>query len=468
MAHLSTHNLPLAELDRRSFFHPFTALAEHQEAGPIVMHEGKGVSVRDLDGRQYLDAAAGLWCVNIGYGRAEVAEAIYRQALRLPFFHSFGGMGNEPTIRLSDRLLGLAPPGMARVFFGNSGSDANDTNVKLVWHYNILRGKPQKLKIISRRMGYHGVTVAAGSLTGLTMVHRAFNLPLPEMRHVSFPDLYRGKPEDVSERDYSRSLAGELRAMIEAEGPETVAAFIAEPIMGTGGVLVPPEGYFEEIQAVLDEHDVLMIADEVICGFGRLGAWFGSQVLGIRPDIMTIAKGLTSGYVPMSGSIVAERIWDVLMSASPSVGPFAHGFTYSAHPVAGAAAMANLDIIEGEDLVGNAARAGAHLQRRARECFADHPLVGDIRGLGLMIGFELVEDKTSRRGFDLARRVGPRVLRCCLAEGLIVRALPEGNTISMSPPLCITAAEIDDALARFGRALDVAAGKLREEGIWSG
>ena len=468
MAIPPTHNLSLAELDRQSFLHPFTALADHMESGVRVMTEGQGVWLKDLDGQRYLDAAAGLWCVNIGYGRDAVAEAIYRQAKRLPFFHSFGSMGNEPSIRLADRLIRLAPDGMSKVFFGNSGSDANDTNVKLVWYYNTLRGQPDKVKIISRRLAYHGVTVAAGSLTGLTMVHKAFHLPIPEVRHMSPPDLYRGKPEGMSERDYSKVLADELDELIEREGPDTVGAFIAEPVMGTGGVLVPPEGYFEEIQAVLDKHDVLMIADEVICGFGRLGAWFGSDRYHIRPDLMTIAKGLTSGYLPMSASLIHERIWQVIFEHARAIGPFGHGFTYTGHPVCAAAAMANLDIIEGEDLVGNARRVGGYLQRRMRETLGDHPLVGDIRGEGLMMGVELVADKASKRPFDLAQRVGPRVMQLCLADGLITRGLPQGNTMAFSPPLVIKEDEVDVIVERFKRALDRAMDQFRAEGIWTG
>ncbi len=463
-----THNLPLVELDRQSFLHPYTALADHYESGVRVITEGQGVWLKDLDGVQYLDAAAGLWCVNIGYGRHEVADAIYAQAKKLPFFHAFSSMGTEPSIRLADRLIRLAPEGMSKVFFGNSGSDANDTNVKLVWYYNYLRGQPEKLKIISRRGGYHGVTVAAGSLTGIDVIHKGFNLPIREVRHVAGPDLYRGKPGGMSERDYSRQLAAELEAMILREGPETCAAFIAEPIMGTGGVHVPPEGYFEEIQAVLDKYDMLMIADEVICGFGRLGAWFGSFLHGIRPDIVTVAKGLTSAYLPMSASLIHERIWDVLLAHSRDMGVFAHGFTYSAHPVSAAAAMANLDIVEGEDLVGNAKRTGAYLQSRMRDSLGGHALVGDIRGQGLMMGVELVADKPSKRGFDLAHKVPQRMMKLALAEGLICRGLPGGNTIAFSPPLVIEEDEVDVLVDRFGKTLDRAVDEFRKEGIWTG
>ncbi len=463
-----THNLSLAELDRRSFLHPFTALAEHMASGPRVMVEGEGVWLKDLDGVRYLDVMAGLWCVNIGYGRTEVAEAIYEQSKKLSYFHAFASMASEPPIRLADRLIRLAPDGMSKVFFGNSGSDANDTNVKLVWYYNNLRGRPEKVKIISRRNAYHGVTVVAASLTGLPLLHKGFNLPIREVRHVSCPDVYRGKPEGMSERDYSRQLAAELEELIEREGPETVAAFIAEPIMGAGGIHVPPEGYFEEVQKVLKKHDVLMIADEVICGFGRLGHWFGSELFGIRPNIMTIAKGLTSGYVPMSASLIDETIWQVMLEHSSEVGPFGHGYTYSAHPVAAAAAMANLDIFEREDLVGRARRVGKHLQQHMKERFSDHPLVGHVRGAGLMLAVEIVADKAKKQAFDPGHKVGARLTGNCMREGLILRALPGGDIMAFSPPLTITEEEVGIAAERFDKALARTMAELRAEGIWQG
>jgi len=310
--------------------------------------------------------------------------------------------------------------------------------------------------------------VAAGSLTGIEVYHKAFNLPIREVRHTTCPDLYRGKPDGMSERDYARQLAAELEELIEREGPETVGAFIAEPVMGTGGVLVPPEGYFEEIQAVLDRHDVLFIADEVICGFGRLGEWFAADLYGFRPDIMTLAKGLTSAYLPMSGSLINEKIWQVLLEHSPEMGMFGHGFTYTAHPVSAAAAMANLDVMEGEDLIGNARRVGAYLQSRVREALAGHELVGDIRGVGLIMGVELVADKANRTPFGLEHKVPNRAMQHCLAEGLLCRALPGGNTLAFSPPLSITEDEVEQIVGRLGKALDNAAAEFRREGVFVG
>ncbi len=463
-----THNLSLAELDKRSFFHPFTALADHLETGPRVITEGEGVWVKDEHGQRYLDAVAGLWCVNIGYGRREVAEAIYEQAKKLAYFHSFSSMGTEPSIRLADRLIRLAPAGMSKVLFGCSGSDANDTNVKLVWYYSNLRGKPDKVKIIARKQGYHGVTVASASLTGLPMLHRSFHLPIPEVRHVSCADPYRGKPDGMSELDYSAALAKELDETIRREGPDTVAAFIAEPVMGAGGVHVPPEGYFQAIQPVLKEHDVLLIADEVICGFGRLGQWFGSQIYGIEPDLMTIAKGLTSGYVPMSASLVGEKIWQVLIEHAHETGPFGHGYTYSAHPVAAAAAMANLDILEQDQLVRNAETVGAYFQSLMRERFAGHPLIGNIRGIGLIMGVEFVAERASKAAFPLPFKAAALVSKHCLAAGLMARPLPGGDIIAFSPPLTLTMAEAEVIADKFGEGLAKATDELRSSGRWAG
>ena len=449
-----SHNVSLEELDRQSVFHPYTALADHLEKGVRVITEGQGVWVKDPDGKRYLDAVAGLWCVNIGYGRTEVADAIYEQAKKLAYFHSFSSMGTEPSIRLADRLLRLAPDGMSKVLFGNTGSDANDTNVKLIWYYNNLRGKPEKVKLISRDKGYHGVTVASASLTGLPLLHNAFHLPIPEVLHVSCPDPYRGKPDGMSERDFSKQLANELDETIKREGPDTVAAFIAEPVMGAGGVHVPPEGYFDEIQPVLQKHDILLVADEVICGFGRLGHWFGSDLYNIKPDIITIAKGLTSGYVPMSASLVGDRVWDVLIEKSREFGPFGHGYTYGGHPVAAAAAMANLDILERDHLVDNAAEVGAYLQSRMRETFTDHPLVGHIRGVGLILGIEFVQDKATKRAYEGADKIAPKVSQSAHERGLIARPLPGGDIIALSPPLTITKDEVDIIIDHLSAALN--------------
>jgi L-2,4-diaminobutyrate transaminase len=457
------HNQSLEEMDLRTMLHPATSIADHLANGPRIIAEGKGVHLTDTKGRRYLDAAAGLWCVNVGYGRKEITEAIAEQSAKLPFYHSFNSMANEPSIRLADRVLRWAPDGMSKVIFGSGGSDANDTNVKLVWYYNNLRGLPEKKKIISRKRAYHGVTVASGSLTGLPAFHDKFDLPLPMIGHTHSVDQYREKPVEMSEAEFTAFLADELEKVILAEGPETVGAFIAEPVMGTGGVLVPPEGYFPAVQAVLDRYDVLMIADEVICGFGRLGTNFGSHRYGIRPDIMTMAKGLSSAYLPISASVISERIWAVLEETAPQMASFGHGFTYSAHPTCAAAALANLDIIERENLIANAASAGAKLKARLGDALGDHPIVGDIRGEGLMIGVELVANKESRAMIDLSHKTGPRVLKRGFEEGILVRALPHGNVLAISPPLILTDDNIDELVTSLKRAIDHVHGELVQE-----
>ena len=446
------HNSSLEALDRRSFFHPFTSIADHQRGEPRIVASAQGVYVTDSKGRRCIDGAAGLWCVNVGYGREEIVEAMTRQAHALPFAHSFTGIANEPAILLADRVLQWAPPGMSKVFFGNSGSDANDTNIKLVWYYNNLRGLPAKKKIIARERAYHGVTIGSGSLTGLTYCHDAFDLPLPQVIRTLSVDQYRGRPEGMSEAEFSTYLADQLEALILREGPGTVAAFIAEPLMGTGGVLPPPEGYFPKIQAVLDRYDVLMIADEVICGFGRLGDSFGSALYGITPDIMTLAKGLSSGYQPISASVVGERIWNVLVENADKMASFSHGFTYSAHPIAAAAALANLDIIEREDLVGAAKTAGVALKSALIAALGDHPLVGDIRGEGLMLGIELVADKQAKRPLDPALKAPARIVALGYEEGVIVRPLT--NVIAMSPPLTLSMDDIEVLVGGLRRAFD--------------
>ncbi|MBS1861839.1 MAG: aminotransferase class III-fold pyridoxal phosphate-dependent enzyme [Actinobacteria bacterium] len=454
---------PAAELDRRTVFHPFTALARHEREGPLMIVAGEGCRLRDDHGREYIDAMAGLWCVNVGYGRPEIAEALREQALRLPYYHSFSSMATEPPARLADRLLSVAPGSMSKVFFGNSGSDANDTQVKLVRYYNNALGRPQKKKVIARRRGYHGVTLTAASLTGLDSLHRGFDLPQPGIVHTTAPSrLWEAEP-GIDDEEFSRRLAHDLEQLILAEGPDTVAAFIAEPVQGAGGVLVPPAGYFAAIQEVLRRHDVLLIADEVITGFGRLGAWSGSELLGIEPDLITYAKGMTSGYVPLSACVVSEAVWRALVEGGHDEA-FGHGYTYSSHPLAAAAALANLDLIDAEDLIGRVGVVGPHLQARLREAFAGHPLVGEVRGTGLIAAVELVAATDPPRRFDPALRVGPRVAAACLRRGVITRALPEADTLSLSPPFVITEAEVDECVAALRDAVDEVAGELVGEG----
>jgi L-2,4-diaminobutyrate transaminase len=443
----------LQGMDLKSHLHPYTNFADLAEHGPLVMKEGAGVKVRDEKGREYIDAMSGLWCCDVGYGRLEIAEAIAEQARKLAFFHSFFGMATEPTVRLADRLKQLTPWPIARVFFGVSGSDANDTQIKLVWLYNNLRGKPQKTKIISRQLGYHGITLGASSMTGLPPVHAHMNLPLPGFIHLTTPHYYRDAEPGMSEADFVQHLVQELEQTIEREGADTIGAFIAEPVMGAGGVLVPPENYFPAMQKVLKEHDILFIADEVICGFGRLGKPWGSLALGIEPDLVTIAKGLTSGYAPLSASLISEKIWSVIANHETEIPQFNHGQTYSGHPICTAAAHANLDIMERESLFDRAADMGVYLQKRLRDEFGDHPHVGEVRGLGMIAAIDVVKDREIRSTFAPELKMPIKIFRRLLEKGIIARAAGVSG-IAVCPPYVIERAEIDAVVGAIRETVD--------------
>ncbi len=431
--------------------HPNTNARKHEETGPIVMDRGEGIYVYDDTGKSYIEALAGLWSVAVGFGEPRLVAAAARQMGRLPYYHSFSGKSSEPTIDLAERLVKMSPAGVDRVFFTNSGSEANDTVVKLVWFYNNAIGRPEKKKFIARHGGYHGITVAAGSLTGLPANQRGFDLPLPQMKHVTCPHHYRYGLEGESEEAFADRLAAELEAKIIEEGPGTVAAFIGEPLIGAGGVLPPPATYWEKIQAVCRKHDVLVVADEVINGFGRLGTLFACEYYGIRPDILVVSKQLTSSYMPIAAVLFSDAIYQGVADGSAKLGTFGHGFTASGHPVATAVAMENLDIIEERGLVANAAAMGAAMQAKLRT-FAEHPLVGEVRGVGLIAGVELVADKATRAKFDPPGKVGAYLYGRGHEHGLVIRAI--GDTICFCPPLIITEAEIDEMIARFSRALD--------------
>ncbi len=458
MAKTHTRTAEAQEVDRETHLHPFTSAAAHTESLPKLMVEGDGVHVRDNAGKQYVDAMAGLWCVNAGYGRHTIVDAISDQARRLPYYHTFMSMTNEPVARLADRLMSLAPGHMSKVFFGSSGSDTNDTQVKIVWYYHNVLGKPEKKKIIARQRAYHGSTLAGASLSGMPHMHDGFDLPLDRFIHVDAPHYWRHAPEGLTELEYSDLLASNLEECILRNGPETVAAFIAEPIQGAAGVIPPPEGYFQAIVPILRKYDILFIADEVICGFGRLGEWWGSDFYGLEPDLMSTAKGLTSGYVPMSACLISDRVWEVLRQGSSQYGPFAHGYTYSGHPVAAAAALANLDIIEGEGLVEHAAEVGSYLQRSLRDAFSDHPLVGEVRGVGLMAGIELVEDKQAKAPFDPSLAVARQLHELLMEEGLICR--PMFDSLGFSPPLVLSIENVDSIVEMFSSGLNELAKKL--------
>lgn len=457
----------IGELDRRSVLHPFTQLkdfATGKIGDPVIVDTGKGIRIRDAAGQELIDGFAGLYCVNIGYGRTEVAEAIARQAYRLAYYHTYAAHTTEELAILSDRLVRMAPGKASKVFYGMSGSDANETQAKLVWYYNNLRGQPRKKKIISRERGYHGCSVISGSMTGMSFYHDHMDLPTGNILHTGAPHHYWGANPGETEAEFSNRRAAELDALIEREGPETVGAFIGEPVLGTGGITPPPEGYWPAIQAVLRKHDVLLIADEVVTGFGRTGSLFGSHHYGIEPDLITVAKGLTSAYFPLSASIVSEKVYAVLEEGADKVGAFSHGYTYSGHPIGAAAANAVLDIVEKEDLPGNARDTGAYFQTRLRETFAQLPIVGEVRGVGLMGAIEFVADRDSKTRFDPALKVGARVSKAARDRGLIARAMPHGDILGFAPPLVITRAEVDEIVAIAEASVRQVLDELAREG----
>ena len=452
----------LANRDIASTIHPYTNLKLHETEGPLVITEGDGVFVRGEDGKMYLEGLAGLWCVSLGFSERRLAEAAYRQMLKLPYYHTFAHKATDIGIELAGKLLSIAPAPMSKVFFVNSGSEANDTVVKLVWYYNNALGRAGKKKIISRTKSYHGVTVASASLTGLANNHRDFDLPIANILHVECPHYYRfGQPGETEEAFASR-MADALEQRILSEGADTVAAFIAEPIMGAGGVLLPPATYWEKIQAVLRKYDVLLIADEVICAFGRTGDMWGTITFGLKPDIITCAKALSSGYLPIGAVMVSEAISEVLVKQSEKIGVFSHGFTYSGHPVSSAVALETLKIYEEDDLLSHIRQVAPRMQAGLRR-FADHPLVGEVRGIGLIGAIELVADKTTKAPFDPAAGVGAFLSKRAHHHGLILR--PLGDSIAFCPPFIIKEAEIDLMLERFALALDDTLAMVRERGL---
>ncbi len=447
----------LQSLDRATILHPFTQLRQFSagELGePRIIAGANGIRVRDRDGTELIDAFAGRYCVHVGYGRREIADAIHAQALKLAYYHAYTGYSNEPAIKLAELVLSMTPGRMQRICYGLSGSDSNETQMKIVWYYNNVLGRPAKKKIISRWRGYHGGTVMSGSLTGLENLHRAFDLPQGPVLHTITPHYFWHAEPGMSERDFSRVCAGRLEALIQTEGPDTVAAFIGEPVLGTGGIIPPPEGYWEEIQQVLKRYDILLIADEVVCGFGRLGAAFGSQVYAIEPDLITVGKGITSGYLPLSGAIIGEKVWQVLEQGSDKYGAFGHGYTFSAHPLCATAALANLEILERERIFTRVADTAPYFLKRLQQTFVGRPYVAEVRGAGLLGAIEFAEDPAQRARFEASRKVGPQIAAACIDEGVIVRALPHGDIIGFAPPLIITREEIDDVIARVARAVE--------------
>jgi 4-aminobutyrate--pyruvate transaminase len=437
-------------------------LAQHQQQGPVVHESASGVYIRDNHGKQYLEGMAGLWCTAIGYGQEELAKVAYEQMVKLNYSQLFAGRTNEPSVLLAEKLKAMAPFDAGRVFFGLSGSDANDTQIKLIWYYNNALGRPEKKKIISRKRGYHGVTVASGSLTGLPPFHAAFDLPIPGVLHTSSPHFYSEGLPGESEAEFLQRLVDDLEGMIEQEGPETVAAFIAEPIMGAGGVVVPPENYFPRIQQVLDKYDIAFIDDEVICGFGRTGQPFGAQTLDIKPTTMSIAKALSSAYLPISAVLMPESMYEAFADRSGELGNFAHGFTYSGHPVCAAVALRNLELMEEMDLFNHAARMGEILQQRLRQ-FVGHPLVGEVRGKGLIAAVELVRQAEPREPFAASDGVGVFCANACHQAGLVLRNM--GDSIAICPPLIINENQIDELVSKLAGAIDQTQDWVHKQGL---
>ena len=457
----------LEDIDRDTIFHASTDLHAHAHGtsgGPRIIDTGSGARIRDAAGVELLDAFAGLYCVNVGYGRSEIADAIHEQAKKLAYYHTYVGHSNEPLIRLSGRLIDMAPAGMSKVYYGMSGSDANETQIKIVWYYNNVLGRKRKKKIISRKRGYHGSGLITGSMTGLPLFHDHFDLPFDIIKHTITPHYYREAKPGMSEQEFSTYCADELEKLILAEDPDTVAAFIAEPVMGTGGLIPPPDGYWAAIQAVLDKYDILLIADEVVTGFGRIGEDFGCTVYDIKPDLITVAKGLTSAYLPLSGVIVGDKVWNVLERGSQEFGPIGHGWTYSGHALGAAAANANLDIIENEGVVANVQKVGAELQQKMHSSFDDHPLVGEVRGTGMLCAIEFAPGKAAKDRFDPSLKVGARVSGACLERRMIARAMPHGDILGFAPPLVIDSETVDEIVGIALEAVNAVADELTREG----
>lgn len=442
---------PNAAADVAAHLHSYTNLATHGQVEPLLITRGDGIHVEDESGRRYIEGMSGLWCASLGFSHPRLVQAGIDALKTLPYYHTFNHRSNPAAAQLAERLLTLAPVPMARVFFANSGSEANDSAVKMIWYYFNAIGKPAKKKIIARDRAYHGVTVASASLGGLAANHSDFDLPIARILRTGSPHHYRDARLGESAEDFATRRANELEQLILNEGPDTVAAFFAEPVMGAGGVIVPPPTYFEKIQAVLRKYDVLLVADEVICGFGRTGEMFGSTTFGMRPDILTCAKSLSSAYVPISAVMVSQQIHEAMAANSGRIGTFGHGYTYSGHPVAAAMALETLKVYEDEGILART-RELAPRFAEGLAVQAERRIVGNMRAVGLIGALELMADRAARTPFDPALKAGYQVAQYAQEEGLIVRAM--GDTVALCPPLIITPAEMDEMFARLGRALD--------------
>jgi 4-aminobutyrate--pyruvate transaminase len=452
----------MAHRDIETVLHPYTNLARHREVGPLILNEGKGIYLHDDKGKRYIEALAGLWCTALGYGNEEIVDAAASAMRKLSFTNVFGGKSHDGVIELSEKLKEIAPCPTSKILFGTSGSEANDMQMKLTWYYNNARGKPEKKKIISRLRGYHGVTIASGSLTGLPMVHTDFDLPIKNVLHTTCPHYYRGGADGETEEQFTDRMAKDLDDLIQREGPETVAAFIAEPVMGAGGVVVPPMSYFAKINSVLAKYDVRFIADEVICGFGRTGNWFGTQTFGMKSTSISMAKAITSAYFPMSAITIEEELYQAMLDESKKIGTFGHGFTYTAHPVGCAVALKTIEIYQRDKIIEHVQKVAPVFQARLNK-LAGHALVGEARGIGLIGALELVADKKTRRAFDPKKTVGTACVNFLQELGVISRAM--GDSIAFCPPLIITTEQIHELFDIVEAALDMGESWVRKENL---
>ncbi len=457
-------NSPFAR-DVAHHLHPYTNLVAHEERGPLVIEKGEGVFVTDTEGKTYIEAMAGLWCTALGFAEERLAEVAYAQMRKLPYYHGFAHKSNPAVADLAARLIAMAPAAMSHAFFCSSGSEAVDTAIKMVRYYANATGQPEKIKIIAREQAYHGVTLAGSSLTGLGLVHKDFGLPLDFALHTGCPNYYRFHNEGESEQDFAARRVRELEALIAREGPETIGAFIAEPVMGAGGVILPPEGYFEGVQRVLRDNNILFIADEVICGFHRTGNPWGSQTYHLTPDIITSAKQLSSGYAPISAVMVNDPVYQIIRDNSGKVGVFGHGYTYSGHPLCAAVALRTLEIYEEDNIAAHVERITPIFADGVAD-LADHPLVGEARSVGLIGGFEIMADKKARRSFDPATGIMPKIMAFGEARGVITRTV--ADTLAICPPLIITPEQLEETFKRYRLALDDAYAWAKGEDLIGG
>jgi L-2,4-diaminobutyrate transaminase len=442
------------QVNKQNILHPATSVVAIESTGPRMVSSAKGAYVTDGDGQEKLDGIAGLWCSNVGHGREEIGQTMAKACEQLDYFHTFNGHTNQAQADLADRLIAMTPDSLSHVFFGCTGSDANDTLVKIAWQYHRMRGMPSKRKIISRWQAYHGTSISTASLTGLKSFHNEFGLPLDFALHTDRAFFYADGLEGQSSSEYSQSLLTRLEDMIEKEGADNIAAFIGEPIMGAGGVITPPEGYWQGVQEICRRNDILLIADEVVTGFGRTGHQFASDFYGIQPDMMTTAKGITAGVFPMSAAFISEAIHDQMRNASQKLGGFAHGYTYSGHPIGAAVANNVLDIMARENLVENAAKVGAYLHQELNAKLANNPHVGEVRGQGLLACIQMMEDADSKKFLNAADKFAARVSEACYQKGLIIRPLPTVNSLALSPPLILNNAQVDQIVTIVADGID--------------